>query len=247
MKALCFPLNFLVIAIFCVASSLQAGVAVNDCVMSGNFDEGSHLRQWPEEVKYSAPIYGIPQSAGTTFRSLFLPDEEGNPKFSRVVGQAFDIPSGDGDQILEKIFMPARVALPGNIPIRFKVRLVDLGSSPDLEEYEEGSNLFRSNPEVEIATPSADKGSGQIVSFTFTGDDRIRLKAGNSYAFELVADPKNAPNAHFFWLRGVGKPSQLGKAPAFRVPFTDEANASDLRTAIKGRQAFIGIKTSSAQ
>ena len=243
----CFPpLNLFAAALLLVTviPSL-AEVQVNDCVVSGPVPHGilgdTPLNQWPEEVRYSSgSINAVPQVAGT-----ILQNSSYGLYNSRVVGQIFDIPHGDGDQVLEKIFITARVAIPDHTLPTFHVRLVDLGDSLDLEQYAAGTNLLWGNPTFEIMTPS-EPGLGQIMSFTFTDKDRVRLKEGHWYAFEIVSDPGNDKSSSLTWLRSGGVSRELPDCLVYQVPFAEETSVDDPRTALKNRQAFIGIKTSPA-
>jgi hypothetical protein len=177
-----------------------------------------------------------------------MPDKDGVEfiKHCRVLGQVFNVPEAEGDQFLEKIFILAQVMVADKIPIELQVRLVDLGTDTILDEYQEGTNLLANNPKVEIVTPTADKNSAQIVGFTFTGADRIRLKAGHWYSFELVSAPENNKNSSFSWLRGNGA-TPIPDAQVFRVCYTDQTKSSDTRVAMRKRQTFFGIKTSPAK
>jgi hypothetical protein len=244
------PLNLFVAALLlAIATPSPAAVQVEDCVVSGLIPneaisvDSTPLNQWPEEMRYSSgSISKVPQSAGTILqnRSNVVQDMS---LTSRVVGQIFNIPSGDEDQVLEKIFITAHVGLSNNSPLMFQARLVDLGESPDLEQYAAGTNLLESKPEFEIVT-STEKDHGRIIRFTFTDKDRVRLKGGHWYAFEIVADPEN--KGSLTWLRSSRVSKEMPDAPVYRVPFAEETSAEDPRTVIHDRQAFIGIKTSPA-
>jgi len=248
------PLSFFVAALLLVTviPSL-AGMQVDDCVVSGPLPNGilddTPLNQWPEEVRYSSrSMNASPQIVGTALQNTaYIQENQGQDMSvtSRVVGQIFNIPPGDGDQVLEKIFITAHAGLRNNAPMNFQARLVDLGDSPDLEQYAAGTNLLWGNPEFEIVTPT-EKNHGQIISFTFTDKDRVRLKEGHWYAFEIVSDPGNDKSSSLVWLRSLGVSQEMPDAPVFRVPFAEETSVADPRTVIKDRQAFIGIKTSPA-
>jgi hypothetical protein len=232
-----------------VAPSL-AEVLVEDCVVSGSFPneatpiDSTPLNQWPEEVRYSSgSITAAPQVAGTVLQNSSHIQEDEFSLTSRVVGQVFHIPPGDGDQVLEKIFITAHAGLRNNAPMRFQARLVDLGESPDLAGYEAGTNLLEGKPEFEVFTPT-ERDNGQIISFTFTDKDRVRLKDGHWYAFEIVSDPDNDERSLLVWLRSLGVSQEMPDCLAYRVPFAEETSADDPRTVIENRQAFIGIKTS---
>jgi len=244
------PLNLFVAALLlATATPSPAEVQVDDCVVSGPIPyeaisvDSTTLNQWPEEVRYSSgSISASPQIAGTILQNRSHVREDMSLT-SRVVGQIFNIPSGDGDQVLEKIFITAQVGLANNAPMRFQARLVDLGDSPGLEQYAAGTNLLWGNPEFEIVTPT-EKDYGQIIRFTFTDKDRVRLKESHWYAFEIVSDPENKGSLN--WLRSLGVSKEMPDAPVFRVPFAAETSVEDPRTVIKDRHAFIGIKTSPA-
>jgi len=243
------PLSFFVAALLlATAIPSPAEVQVDDCVVSGPIPneeiplESTPLNQWPEEVRYSSgSIRGAFKVTGTILQnSAYFSPGSDISLTSRVVGQIFNIPSGDGDQVLEKIFITAQA---NNAPMRFQARLVDLGDSPDLEQYAAGTNLLEGNPEFEIVT-SSEKDYAQIIRFTFTDKDRVRLKGGHWYAFEIVSDPEFKGSLN--WLRSLGVSKEMPDAPVFRVPFAEETSAEDPRTVIENRQAFIGIKTSPA-
>lgn len=247
------PLNLFVAALL-LASAIPspAEVQVDDCVVSGPLPneeilmDSTPLNHWPEEVRYSSgSISASPQIAGTILQnSPYISPDSDFSLTSRVVGQIFNIPPGDGDQVLEKIFITARVGLRNKTPLKFQARLVDLGESPDIESYEAGTNLLDGSPKFEAFTPTS-RDDGQIISFTFTDKDRVRLKEGHWYAFEIASDPDNIAESSLTWLRCLGS-KEMPDAPVFRVPFVEGSSAGDSRTVIKGRQAFIGIKTSPA-
>lgn len=205
------------------------------------------LKSWPEEVRYSSgSISTNPQDAGSTLRNLtFFQKNSDLPFYSRVVGEVFKIPAGDGNQMLEKIFLTARVILKDNKPLRFEARLLDLGEKRPLEYYEAGKNLLTGNSTFPIATPNKGADRGQIVGLTFTGADRVLLKAGRWYAFEIVSAPENNPDSEFTWLRNDNNQT-MPKCMAYRVPFTETTTDQDVRTVIANRQLFIGVKTSPA-
>lgn len=227
----------------CVVEGLipfaQAGVAVGD----------SELSKWPEEVRYTSyPIEVTSQVAGTIV-SLGEMLVDGTPISSRVVGQSFGIPLEDGDQFLEKILITAKVN-----PVKgssYSARLVDLGDSPDREGYDAGNSLLPGDTTFEINTPaSREKGAGRIMSFTFTGAERVRLKAGHSYSFELVANPENKAAAVLSWFRSGQRAmatAPLPDATAFCVPTAEGTTKDDRRSPLKDRQCYIGIKTSPAK
>jgi hypothetical protein len=245
------PLNLFAAALLLVTviPSL-AGMQVDDCVVSGPLPNGilddTPLNQWPEEVRYSSrSMNASPQIAGTILQNApYITLDSDLSHTSRVVGQIFHIPPGDGDQVLEKIFITAQANLRNNMPMNFHARLVDLGESPDLAGYEAGTSLLEGSPEFEVFTPT-ERDYGQIISFTFTDKDRVRLKEGHWYSFELVSDPDNDKSS-LIWLRSLGVSQEMPDCLVYRVPFAEETSVDDPRTAIENRQAFIGIKTSPA-
>lgn len=234
-------------------SRLPAEIQVNDSVVTGTIGSPNEeaITKWPEDVQFSATLApeADPQTVGTTLRNQIATVESLNGEVwqahSRVVAQTFQIPGDQPDQTLEKIFLLGQASLPGNSPMKFTARLVDLGDCPDLEAYDAGTNLFTDDPAFEITTP-ADRHSAQVVSFTFTDKHRVTLKKGHTYAFEIVLDDEMNPRSAFTWLRSTRIDPNLPDAPVFFVPFTDSSKSTDPRTALKNRQAFIGIKTSPA-
>jgi len=217
----------------------QAGVAVGD----------SELSKWPEEVRYTSYPIEVTSQVACTALSTQERLNDGTPVTSRVVGQSFGIPSEDGDQILEKIFITAAAN-----PVKgssYSARLVDLGDSPDRDSYDAGKSLLPADATFEITTPSSlGKGAGRIMSFTFSGAERVRLKAGHWYSFELVANPDNKPAAGLSWFRSGARAmatAPLPEATAFCVPTTEGTTKDDRRTLVKDRQCYIGIKTSPAK
>lgn len=229
---------------------MRAEIQVNDRAAFGLIGTPNQesITKWPEEVQFSStlPPKGMPQSYGTHLQNLYhiVKNRDGVevPAFSRVVAQSFHIPKGSTDQTLEKIFILCQASLRGNHPIKFAVRMVDLGESPNLGEYAAGKNLFPDDSTILIASSTPRK-AAQVVGLTFTGNHRITLKKGHTYAFELVLDEQMPSNIYLIWLRGGISPS-LPNAPVFSVPFTDASKSTDPRHPVKDRQAFIGIKTS---
>jgi hypothetical protein len=117
------------------------------------------------------------QTAGTIVSNTILMTPDGAyPMTSRVVAQPFSIPEDGPDQMLEKIFIAVMVDLRGKLPVVLRARLVDLGSSPSLEEYEAGKNLLTEPAELTFSTHT-ERDYG-IAGITFTGNDRVRLKKG---------------------------------------------------------------------
>jgi len=205
--------------------------------------------RWPEDVQYSSGVQrGSLQLAGTMLCNNPAPTKNANMNFinSRVVGQVFHIPPGDGDQILEKIFITSNSNFPRNTWINLNARLVDLGEKPNLEKYEPGENLLKSNPEFQIDPRVNVSGIQMITGFNFQGEDRARLKKGHTYSFELVLNPESSPTASFTWLRALDVGVELPNSPVFCVPSTATSTINDPRMVIKNRQAFIGIKTTPA-
>jgi hypothetical protein len=235
---------------------LHAELHLDDAVVTGPLPtqeapKNSPLCTWSEEVTYSAPVSGPVQTTGTTLSNAILMSPDGVWSMtSRVVAQPFSIPEDGTDQMLEKIFIPVLVDLRGKSPLPLRARLVDLGSSPSLEEYEAGTNLLTEPAELAFSTAS-ERDSGQIASITFSGNDRIRLKKGHTYSFELLLDPENppkkAPQPALTWMRGLRVNKGFCDMPAFYVPYTEQTSHTSTRTAIKDRQAFMGVKTSPAQ
>jgi hypothetical protein len=147
-----------------------------------------------------------------------------------LVGQLFNIPDSDGDQLLDKIFIVARVELSQNKPMVFDLRLVDLGDSPSMDEYNEGTNLLGTIPRVEIASPSPDSLSGQIVKLHIHWDEPRPPEERPLVCLRTRLCPEN--KGILTWYRGVGL-RKLPDCPVFRVFFSEETNASSPRTAIK--------------
>lgn len=233
---------------------VKAEIQVNDSVTTGSLGSPNEesITKWPEEVQFSSTLLpnADAQTAGTILRNfsdkVLGRNGEEYAANSRVIGQTFHIPEDSTNQVLEKIFILGQAVLPGNAPMKFSARLVDLGESPSADEYDAGKNLFPENSTFEIATPT-DRNGAQIVSFTFTGDHRITLKKGHSFAFEIISDEENKPGSSFTWLRSMGFDPNLPDSPVFFVPFTESSKSSDQRTGMKNRQTYIGIKTTPAK
>ena len=227
---------------------------VEDCVVRGPLPldpatfANSPLNKWPEDVRYSSgPLRGIPQTGCTVLRNAsFTATGSEIPACSRVVAQTFNIPGSDENQVLEKIFILAMARLNSDSQasdsrMKFQARLIDLGEIPVFKKYEAGANLLQGNAEFEISTPPLGVSEARIVSFVFTGNDRVRLKKNRWYAFEIVSNPANHSGAEFTWIRALDV--EMPNAFVFRVPFTKTTKTSDPREAIENRQAFIGIQT----
>ena len=230
----------------------NAKIVVNDCVIDGIFPMGTEqpdtteaakINVWPETVCYSSyPPDSNSQIAGTILSHDQILQKD-LPLSSRVVGQAFKIPETGGDQMLDKIFITVGLRETGG---RFTARLVSITEN-ELWGYPERPSLFTSDSSFVTSTQAiTGRGAAQIVSFTFTDKDRIRLTAGKWYVFEIIADSLNKPNMAMTWYRSNARNMRLAPlvdAVAMIVPTTKDTTINSAREPLENRQAYIGIKT----
>ncbi len=192
--------------------------AASDSGVRVTQEKGSDPRMWPGKPALTtvADPYNLAPLA-VSFNTNGRPSS---------IGQTFKMESA---LQLERVLLYAGDGFGATVEEPVTLALYDLGegeSDPNL--YRAETNLFRKGQDLKIAYKPQARGLLQI---DFTDGERVSLKQGHTYAFELQGKPGSAP---LFWRRSRRDIYPGGGAFSDRKRLEEREGTADLAIALYG-------------